>query len=146
MLAPSNDKPATVEVREDTSLVELPVIDLYSTVSQGSGVAKADTSKPVTVFVKGQKPVKVFPGQKSVQIPVSAGSAEMNVVATDTSGQPVSAPIQVKKVLKPLVATSDSSSGSSFPWLWIAIAVLVLLAGGAAVTRSRRGAAAPTQE
>ena len=146
VLAPSNDNPASVEIREDTALLELPVIDLYSTASKGTGVAKADTSKPVTVFVKGQKPVKVFPGQKSVQIPVSAGSTEMNVVATDTSGQPVSAPIQVKKVLKPLVATSGSSSSSSFPWMWIAIAVLVLLAGGAAVSRNRRGPAAPTQE
>lgn len=145
VLAPSAEQPATVEVREDTTIVEMPVIDLYSTAGGGEGgVAKADLNKPVTVMVKDRKPVTVFPGQKSVQIPVSAAKTDMTVMATDTSGKPLTAPLQVKKVAKPLVAVASSSSSSSFPVLWVIIAVLVI-AILAVVARKRRPQATPAE-
>jgi hypothetical protein len=59
------------------------------------------------------------------------------VIATDTAGKSISAPLQVKKVTKPLIAVAGNSSSSSFPILWVVVAVLVI-AILAVVARKRR--------
>ncbi|MGA1361820.1 MAG: hypothetical protein ACO36A_02745 [Ilumatobacteraceae bacterium] len=144
VLAP-NEGPATVEARTDAAEVQIPVIDLYATVS-GAG-SEVNSSQPLVVRAPGQRPKVVRPTDRTVTLPVGAKVTDLSITGVDITGKAVSAPLQVKKSQPALVkvAGQDDNGGSSLPWLWIIIAALVVVAGGAFALRSRR-TAAPTQE
>ena len=145
VLAP-NEGPATIVAREDVTGVQIPVADLYATVTKAGGTV--DRTRSLVVRSKGSRPRRVSPTDRSVTVPVGTDTSTISVTGVDTSGKAVSAPIEVKRTAKPLVTVSgggSDGSGSSLPWLWIALGAVVVLAGGAFAMRGRR-TAAPTQE
>lgn len=136
VVAPEGSGPPVVEVREDARTVEIPVADLYATVAAQNPAV--DTAQPLVVRTRGHRPVVVRPSEKTVSLPVAAGTSEVSITGADASGKSVTAPIQVASNQPPLVIVDDSESGSSVPWLWIVIALVALAGvGGFAVIRRR---------
>ena len=149
VLAPVGDAPATIEAREDARTVQIPVQDLYGTVSAAS--ANVDNARPLMLRQKGHRPVKVRSSDRMVTVPVGTEISELNIVATTTDGKTVTAPLVVKKTVAPLVTVAGSGdSGSSLPVLPIGIAVAILALAGAGLALRRRGTApavdAPTED
>ena len=138
VLAPVKDAPASIEARQDARTVEIPVADLYGTVSAAG--ASVNTARSLMITQKGQRPVRVHSSDKTVRVPVGTETSDLTVVATDTSGKTVTAPIVVKKTVTPLVRIgSDSSDGGNSVALYAGIGVLVLvLLGGGYVVMSRK--------
>ena len=142
VLAPVGDAPATIEAREDARTVQIPVQDLYGTVSAAS--ANVDNARPLMLRQKGHRPVKVRSSDRMVTVPVGTEISELNIVATTTDGKTVTAPLVVKKTVAPLVTVtgSDDDGGSGLPMLPIGIALAVLV-GVATFFFTRRRSAAP---
>ncbi|MFM8793367.1 MAG: hypothetical protein ACKOFF_00475, partial [Acidimicrobiales bacterium] len=142
VLAPVGDAPATIEARKDAQTVEIPVADLFGTVSAAS--AKVDTARSLMIRQPGRRPIRVRPTDRMVSVPVGTETTDLSIVATTTDGKTVTAPLTVKKTVAPLVTVTGSGDGggSGLPVLPVGIAVVLLaLAGGGLVLR-RRGAAA----
>ncbi len=149
VLAPVGDAPATIEAREDARTVQIPVQDLYGTVSAAS--ANVDNARPLMLRQKGHRPVKVRSSDRMVTVPVGTEISELNIVATTTDGKTVTAPLVVKKTVAPLVTVAGSGdSGSGLPVLPIGIALAVIALAGAGLVLRRRGTApavdAPTED
>ena len=144
VLAPVGDAPATIEAREDARTVQIPVQDLYGTVSAAS--ANVDNARPLMLRQKGHRPVKVRSSDRMVTVPVGTEISELNIVATTTDGKTVTAPLVVKKTVAPLVTvTGSGDSGSGLPVLPIGIALAVLV-GVATFFFTRRRSAAPASD
>ena len=141
VLSPVGDAPATIEAREDARTVQIPVQDLYGTVSAAS--ANVDNARPLMLRQKGHRPVKVRSSDRMVTVPVGTEISELNIVATTTDGKTVTAPLVVKKTVAPLVkVTGSDDGGSGLPMLPIGIALAVLV-GVATFFFVRRRSAAP---
>jgi len=139
VLAPVKDAPASIEARQDARTVEIPVADLYGTVSAAG--ASVNTARSLMITQKGQRPVRVHSSDKTVRVPVGTEASELTIVATDTSGKTVTAAIVVKKTATPLVRIGSSSSGGGSSvalYAGIGVLVLVLLAGGYVVISRRK--------
>lgn len=149
VLAPVGDAPATVEARKDARTVEIPVVDLYGTVSAAS--ANVDTTRSLMIRQSGRRPIRVNPTDRTVSVPLGTEVSELNIVARDTAGKVVTAPLTVKKTVAPLVTVASSGdSGSGLPVLPIGIAVAILALAGAGFILRRRGTTpatdAPTED
>lgn len=149
VLAPVGDGPATVEARKDARTVEIPVVDLYGTVSAAS--ANVDTTRSLMIRQSGRRPIRVNPTDRTVSVPLGTEVSELNIVARDTAGKVVTAPLTVKKTVAPLVTVAGSGdSGSGLPVLPIGIAVAILALAGAGFILRRRGTTpatdAPTED
>lgn len=141
VLAPVGDAPATVEARKDARTVEIPVTDLYGTVSAAS--ANVDTARSLVIRQPGRRPVRVRPSDRTVTVPVGTETTDLSIVATTTDGKSVAAPLTVKKTVAPLVkVTGSDDGGSGLPMLPIGIALAVLV-GVATFFFTRRRSAAP---
>lgn len=141
VLAPVGDAPATVEARKDARTVEIPVTDLYGTVSATS--ANVDTARSLLIRQPGRRPVRVRPSDRTVTVPVGTETTDLSIVATTTDGKSVAAPLTVKKTVAPLVkVTGSDDGGSGLPMLPIGIALAVLV-GVATFFFTRRRSAAP---
>lgn len=136
--APVNDQPASLEIRENTTTVEVPTIDMWASLETGG--VKVAKNKPVTVYIKNQRPIRVRPNSKTVSIPVGTDAKDMTVVATSTDGKTITSTLQVKRVLKPIfkVGNKSSSGSSSTTYIIVAIVVLLLLAGGYVVMTRKK--------
>lgn len=141
VLAPVGDAPATVEARKDARTVEIPVTDLYGTVSATS--ANVDTARSLLIRQPGRRPVRVRPSDRTVTVPVGTETTDLSIVATTTDGKSVAAPLTVKKTVAPLVkVTGTDDGGSGLPMLPVGIALAVLV-GVATFFFTRRRSAAP---
>ncbi|MEY3587694.1 MAG: hypothetical protein RJA47_290, partial [Actinomycetota bacterium] len=138
VLAPVKDAPATIETRQDARTVQIPVADLYGTVSAAS--ANVNTARSLTLRQNGRRPIRVRPTDEFVTVPVGTSTEELTVVATDSTGKTIAAPITIKKTVAPLVKVSGSSpDGGSSVTLYAGIGALVLvLLGAGYVVLSRR--------
>ncbi len=139
VLAPVGDSPAVVEAREDARTVQIPVSDLFGTVSAAS--ANVDTARSLVLRQPGARPIRVRPTDRTVSVPVGTDTTNLSIVATTTDGKKVAAPLTIKKTVKPMVAVTDgggSDGGSGLPVLPIGIAVILLLAGAAGFGYRRR--------
>lgn len=138
VLAPVKDAPATIETRQDARTVQIPVADLYGTVSAAS--ANVNTARSLTLRQNGRRPIRVRPTDEFVTVPVGTSTEELTVVATDSAGKTIAAPITIKKTVAPLVKVSGSSpDGGSSVTLYAGIGALVLvLLGAGYVVLSRR--------
>ena len=140
VLAPTKDAPATIEAREDARTVQIPVADLYGTVSVAS--ANVDSARSLTLRAPGQRPIKVRPGDKFVTVPVGTKTTDLQIKATTTDGKTVVTPLTIKKTAPPLVTISGadgSSSSSTGLYAGIAAAVLLLLLAFFLVKRRKEG-------
>lgn len=149
VLAPVGDAPATVEARKDARTVEIPVTDLYGTVSATS--VNVDTARSLLIRQPGRRPVRVRPSDRTVTVPVGTETTDLSIVATTTDGKSVAAPLTVKKTVAPLVkVTGTDDGGSGLPMLPIGIALAVLVGVATFFFTRRRGAApagdAPTED
>lgn len=140
ILASKEDTPS-VEVRDNTATVEIPAIDLWATLSSGGDTPA--TNMPVTVYLKGHRPVVMPPRAKAVSIPIGAEVSEASIVGTSTENKPITATMKIKRVLKPIfkVKGSGGNSDSSSTGLYAGIgaAVLLLLLAFFLVKRRKEG-------
>jgi len=116
-----------VEVRETVTTVEIPVVDIFATLGTPGGVSKADATTSMTIFVKGSRPIRVTPGQKSVRIPVLEKTTDIAVTGTGSDGKQLSSLIVVKKT-KPSLLDQPSSSSNTPLYAGIGAVIVVLLA------------------
>lgn len=130
VLAPTKDAPASIETRQDVRTVQIPVADLYGTVTAAS--ANVDTARSLTLRAPGRRPIHVSPDDKTVSVPVGTKTTDLKITAATTDGKTVVTPLVIKKTAPPLVTISadgDSSSSSTMLYAGIGAAVLVLLLG-----------------
>ena len=128
VLAPTKDAPASIETRQDVRTVQIPVADLYGTVSAAS--ANVDTARSLTLRAPGRRPIHVGPDDKTVSVPVGTKTTDLKITAATTDGKTVVTPLVIKKTAPPLVTISadgDSSSSSTGLYAGIGAGVLVLL-------------------
>mgnify|MGYP006268510323 CR=1 FL=1 len=144
VLAPSGDSPATIEVRSDTRNLTISVSDLMGTVRASS--ASVDTSKPMLIRQRNGRPIIVRPGDRTVTVPVGSKTTDLSVTGLTADGKQVTAPLTVKKTLKPLVSITGSSDSGSSTTLYAGIGALVLvLLGGGYVALNRKKKDGATQ-
>ena len=127
IVAPKDGGTPVVEVRDDTMVVDVPTLQLYTMINNSGHVSTANLNKPLTIVVKGQRRIKVYPGQKSVRLPVSAKVTDVKVVAETTDGKKVTSVVQIKRTLPSLRKVSSDSSSTTL-YAGIGAGVLVLLA------------------